>query len=203
MVITSALTVKQVCGRFVIATIKDPKIVLLLSVLNGVAEFSLRLSVRVRDRCLYSMLFKKALATGELPHAQMENLRRNGILSTSNSMYETMSEMVAIWNGVLTVLFLDISRDGKSVPTLASALQTGAIQTATELITDFVSILALSLILNINILKKARNRRWYWSLPAMPTLLLFSLHTTHSLLPRVLCRSGELKAGTWVPCQNF
>merc|ERR1712224_1122483 len=130
---------KQVCGRFVIATIKDPKIVLFLSVLNGIAEFSLRLSVRLRDRSLYRLLFENALDTDELPHAQMENLR-NGVLSTSNSMYETMSEMVAIWNGVLTVLILDISRDGKSAPTLFGALRTGAIQTATELGTDFFSI---------------------------------------------------------------
>merc|ERR1712060_801409 len=99
-----------------------------------------------------------------------------------------MSEMVAIWNGVVLVLCLDMSADGKSSPTLKSALLAGALQTAVELLTDYFSLVAIAVFLNIDVLARMSGRYWYWSLPIVPFTVFSSSVFLHGL-SECLCRS--------------
>merc|ERR1739838_954892 len=93
----------------------------------------------------------------------------------NNSAFETMSEIVAIWNGVAMMLSFDMSTDGKSSPTVQAPLLAGAIQTAVELLlTDYLSIVAIYILLDINLIDRMSGRHWYWSLPTVPFMIYAS-----------------------------
>lgn len=189
---------KACTGRFFMATLQNPTMVLCLSIVSGLTEFTFRITMRLRDRFLYRCIFGPCLQGDQSSSAQLRN-QRNKRLRACNSMFETMQEYCGIWNGVALVLCLDMSSDGKSSPTVQGALLTGAIQTSVEFLTDYVSIVALAVLLNVDVLSRASGRYWYWSVPCAIYGLLSSLSTCSFLL-YVLCRSPHVDGSTWMVC---
>jgi hypothetical protein len=107
LIVGMAISFKQAMGRTVMAMVKSPTWVLVLSMLSALGEVFLRVTMKARDHALYRAVFGRFLANGEDPDAQLNSVR-NSHMRANNSMYETMSELTFIWNGVAIVYFMDI-----------------------------------------------------------------------------------------------
>lgn len=191
---------KQLLGRSIIATVRNPMWVLCLSVANGLGEFTLRLTMQMRDRFLYRRIFSRFLR-GDVSASEQFRNPRNKYFRANNSAFETMSEIVAIWNGVAVVLCLDMSKDGKASPTVQVAIIAGAMQTVVELLTDYLSIVALAVSLNVDVLARMSGRYWYWSVPTAPIMIVSSAWLFYAY-SGYLCRSPHLNGSTWMVCAS-
>merc|ERR1712107_198450 len=107
LVVCFATSYKQTIGRMVMATVSDSSLVLLSSFASGFFEYLLRMSLGMRDARMYRCLFSLLLNSTEDPLAQMRNAR-NRCIRVNNSLYETMSEVVAIWNSFAILIIWDI-----------------------------------------------------------------------------------------------
>lgn len=192
--LTITIITKQMLGRFVAATVKSKSWVFVLSVCGSLGEILFRTSVRHRDYLLYGSLFGRCLKSGQNPYVLMEH-PRNRTLRGHSSAFETMSNLVAVWNGVIFVLVYGFTKDGDAQLSLQDLVITGAIQTVFELVTDLVSTLLLALFLHIDFFDLVRNRRWCWCVPGTLSIFLLSAYSNNSLLTQILCHgSGEQAA---------
>lgn len=192
--LTITIITKQMLGRFVAATVKSRSWVLVLSVCGSLGEILFRTSVRQRDYMLYGSLFGRCLKSGQNPYALMEH-PRNRTLRGHSSAFETMSNLVAVWNGVIFVLVYGFTKDGDTQLSLHDLVVTGAIQTVFELVTDLVSTLLLALLLHIDFFDLVRGRRWCWCIPGTLSIFLLSAYSNNSMVTQILCHgSGERAA---------
>merc|ERR1712194_502203 len=183
-----------------IATVGNPTLVLCLSLAGGLGELTLRLTMPMRDRFLYQCMFGRSLRRDMSADEQLRN-PRNKLLRANNSAYETMSEIVSIWNGVAMVLCFDMSKDGESSPSVQLTLLAGVIQTIVELLTDYFSVVMIAVLQNIDVLAQLRGRYWYWSCPAVPFMMKAS-SALFLAFSGFYCRSPHLHGSTWMVCPS-
>lgn len=199
LIVAMMLSFRHAIGRTVMAMIKDPVWVHVLSVLNAVCEVVLSLSMPFRDRTLYRVMFGRYLHQGELADGQMKDAR-NAHLRANNSMYESLSEHVFIWNGVALVRLLDVSIGGVR-PSLQKLVRIGLIQTCWELAADATTLILAATFFRTNFLHHSRGRYWYWSMPTCCIFMFTSALTCESLASRVLCRSDPGSPSRWAVCE--
>lgn len=194
--ITVFIIFKQVFGRFVVAMIDNNQLVFVVSMGSALTEFLFRTSLTARDASLYRAVFGRCLRNDQDPAAHFTSGRayRSQFLRADSSMFETLGEIVAIWNGVILVLAYDISKDGHSSPSLRSAVVSACIQTLAEYATDFASLLALAVKEHRNLLQHAHQRLWIWSLPTTPGILFASALLCDVLLARTLCHYPDSRS---------
>merc|ERR1712048_807664 len=107
-----------------------------------------------RDKYIYSLVFGRYLPTG-MPADGAFGRPRNWSFRANNSMYETMGEVVAIWNGVALVWIWEVSLDGRSPVGVWQAIQTGLIQTLMEFLADVISLIGIKHTHGVDILAKS------------------------------------------------
>lgn len=90
-------------------------------------------------------------------------------------MFESMSDLVAIWNGGLLVYLYRISKDGETPPSGADIIVGCLIQTAVEYATDYVCLVFSAGFEHVDLLAKASGRKWHWSLWTAPFVLYTSV----------------------------
>ena len=117
-------------------------------------------------------------------------------------MFESMGEHVAIWNAALMLLILPVSLNGKDPVTVFEAIRAAAIQSGMEIVTDICSTLALKLTLGVDILEKAKNRFWYWSLPTSFVFMYFSTASIDAFMGTALCHKPSLQGIVFAVCNT-
>merc|ERR1712176_546900 len=89
--------------------------------------------------------------------------------------------------GIMFVITYEYSQNGDSVATIHDLAISGAIQTFFELMTDFLSTLALAAFLQIDFFALVRNRRWCWCLPGSMCIFLMSAYSNNAMMTQILC----------------
>jgi hypothetical protein len=197
VIVVAFIFLKQWCGRSVAAMINDKIWLYVLCVTNSLCEFTLRVTLSRRDSMLYNCLFSRWLPRGANA-LDLAQLPRNRRLRAANSMAESIGEIIAIWNGVALLILLDVSPDGKSPVNLWKLFENGLLQTAFELLTDWVSVLVLRLD-GIRVLGLAAGRYWYWSAAFASSIMFAYAYSLESIYIIALCHESGLPA-TWAPC---
>jgi hypothetical protein len=205
MLVAPIISLKHIVGRFVTAMIRSNDWVLFVSVCSGAGELLLSTTMPSRDAKIYWWLFRPFLRSSENPDKQMQN-SRNRALRMNNAMFETMSELVATWSGAAMVYTIGISREkhfeDAKVPEAMDLVKSALIQTGIEVAVDLVSIILVFVIHRYDMLKLAKRRRWLWSLPVCPFLMLSSALLSWSLLSRILCLTEGKEEVIWRVCPD-
>ena len=100
-----------------------------------------------------------------------------------------MSEIVCIWNACAMVILWDLDGSGGKLSRrerLISALTSAVIQTCFEWMADLTSCVVLKIIFGIDVIARARGRKWYWALPTCGGFVACSALATGLMLFYVL-----------------
>merc|ERR1712190_458894 len=111
----------------------------------------LRISLVCRDIATYRMLFARRLS-GDGSLGAMQRSRNRG-LRVADSLYETMSEIVAIVNSCALLIVWDIDTSGGTLDRISRAKKVvlnAVLQIVVEWFTDFMSILSLELLFDFH-----------------------------------------------------
>jgi hypothetical protein len=192
---------KQLFGRTIVCMISNNLVVLLLSIANGTTEFCMRASLKKRDKLIYEQILGKFLPP-ELPATAALKHRRSALFRAHMAMLETLGEFIAIWNGAIMIILWDVSVDGKSAVNVAAVMQNIFVQSAAELLTDYLSCVAIKLD-GIAVMDLAHGRKFMWSAPIGLGAVVGSSAACLSLLARAFCHSVRFTAATLIVCLSL
>ncbi|CAK0878140.1 unnamed protein product [Prorocentrum cordatum] len=179
--------------------VKSLYFVLLGTLVNGLVEYVIRVSLSRRDAAAYRGLFGRVV---DDPCRQLADDRSKNIRAHTFA-FETTCQQIFTVNGCLFLLLLDVSTNGRTRPSLGPLLSNAMVQIGVEKLVDFSILLTLKKVYGYDIMARVEGRSWKWSLLISPFMLLFSAMQMMDQ-PGLYCRAGAPSphAATWEPCPS-
>lgn len=139
-VVTITMALKKMYGRFIIGMIKSQSIIVLSSVLLGIAEISFMCSLGARDRFLYRHLGKRAQGGDPLTA-----MKKNRLMRSRNAHMETILEIIfTILMGFVVPLAYDVGEGGDGRSEVGFLVSNVVIQIAIEILVDLIVVVYLT-----------------------------------------------------------